>query len=145
MKENAGSYNQVIKLHGILVFYYCITHCPKTQWLKNAYIYSLTVCKGWKYGHGFDACLWLGVSQGVAVKLWAGLWAELWPHTELYEGRICLQAYSRGCWQDFVSCKLLDLGPQFLLAVAWRPPSVPYHMGLSIEQLATQHLTAQSA
>lgn len=44
-------------------------------------------------------------------------------------GKICFQAHSVGCWQDFCPCGCVTEGSGFLQAGGWRPHAVPCLMG----------------
>ena len=43
--------------------------------------------------------------------------------------KICFQAHSVGCWQDFCPCGCVTEGSSFLQAGGWRPHAVPCLLG----------------
>lgn len=73
---------------------YCITSYLEILGLENVYIYSLSVSEGWAMGAS---------GSGFLRRLCSSCRPSIW---RLHWGKIDLQAYSRGRWQESVLCEL---------------------------------------
>lgn len=58
------------------------------------------------------------------------VWFRWESHPAAVEVQLGTDLLLNSWWQDSVSYRLLDRGPQFLAGCWWKPPSVPGHVGL---------------
>lgn len=104
---------EIMGFNTILVIYCCFQITPKPLWLKATNTWYLTISGQLSGGGlaGFSGSRFLkGPLAQCTIKMLARA-AVTW---RLNWGWIPFQAHSCSCWQDSVSPRLLDQGPQFL-------------------------------
>lgn len=111
----------------VLVFYCYIRASPKTQWLKKAYIYCLTISVGQKSWHSQQGPLlqsFTRLTSRCQLELWSYLNNPTTGEVQQLGKDLSLNSY--GCWWNLVSCKYYwTEGLIFLMAVTSKSPAVP--------------------